>query len=906
MKINKDAFKRKADLINCIILSLIVCFVGLVITRFKYEYGSTMDWETQHYEIPNYFRTHFYETGDLFPDFAMNLGGGQNMYNYSYYGLLSPIILLSYLFPFISMKAYIQIISFLGVIASVVLMYIWLRGKYTSKVTFYATFMFTCAAPLIFHSHRHIMFVNYMPFLIMALIGVDRYFKDNKKKLMLIINVFLIIMSSYFFSIGAILATTLYAVCVYIKTQPEVKFKGFMIAAFKYAGLILTAIAMAGILLLPTLYTLLNGRSATNSVLDYRSILIPSFNGAYFMYNTYSVGLTSVIVLSIIYGFMSGMRHLRLTSTVVTIITFLPAVIYALNGTMYIDPKVLIPFLPVCTYLVASFADKMIHDVMKVHQLIKWALFANLFLILTYSGNEVELYVLDILISIYLVYIYQIKKQHVFFVVTALIALGTCIVLNVNDELVEIKDDDDCIMLEAESLADIACPDSLSDYRVGNSVLPLKNMNKSYSAGYNCATVYSSVSNKYYKNYYYNEICNENPYRNAAMQTQPDNLMFDIYMGQRYLILDREDVVPLGYELIKEEKNSLLYENKDVFPLGGVSDRVIPRMVYEELEYPMNVVALLMFNCIEDEEYEKYMDTELTDEKVDELKETALTDLREVLKEIDISSIYDKAENHIGYVNKNEIKTWIYDISVVEEELFPKKKDRYSQSITIDLDRKYDNDVIFVGFLVDNSNYLDKEKYGYGLFDSTTSGSDKSKDVIVKVNGCSNKLTNPNWKYYNNNTQFHYCLGDVGTVDRLEFTFYDGEYVLKDFNAYSMEYSTIPQMKNEIIEFNINKEKSQADVIYGTVDVTCKKGIFSLSIPYDEGFKVLIDGEETDIMLVDTAFIGCVVEEGIHDIEIIYEAPFKKYGMYMSIFGFVVFAVIVMHCIILTYKGKKD
>ena len=77
MKINKDAFKRKADLINCIILSLIVCFVGLVITRFKYEYGSTMDWETQHYEIPNYFRTHFYETGDLFPDFAMNLGGGQ-------------------------------------------------------------------------------------------------------------------------------------------------------------------------------------------------------------------------------------------------------------------------------------------------------------------------------------------------------------------------------------------------------------------------------------------------------------------------------------------------------------------------------------------------------------------------------------------------------------------------------------------------------------------------------------------------------------------------------------------------------------------------------------------------------------------------------------------------------------
>ena len=164
MKRIKEAQKNKVDIVNCVILGLIVCFVGLIITRFKYEYGSSMDWETQHYEIPNYFRTYFYETGDLLPDFALNLGGGQNIYNYSYYGLLSPIILFSYLLPFVTMETYIQVASFLGVIASVVLVYIWIRGKYTSKVAFYSAFMFTCASPLIFHSHRHIMFVNYMPF----------------------------------------------------------------------------------------------------------------------------------------------------------------------------------------------------------------------------------------------------------------------------------------------------------------------------------------------------------------------------------------------------------------------------------------------------------------------------------------------------------------------------------------------------------------------------------------------------------------------------------------------------------------------------------------------------------------------------------------------------------------------
>lgn len=894
----RSALKNKIDIINCVVLGLLVCFVGLIITRFKYEYGSVMDWETQHYEIPNYFRTYFYETGDLLPDYALNLGGGQNIYNYSYYGLLSPIILFSYLLPFISMKTYIQAISFLGVVAAVILVYVWLRGKYTSKVAFYASFLFTCASPLIFHSHRHIMFVNYMPFLILALIGVDRYFKDNKKKLMLIINVFLIIMSSYFFSIGAILAITLYAVCVYIKTQPEVKFKEFMIAAFKYAGLILTSIAMSGILLLPTLYTLLNGRSATNVAFDYKNILIPSFNGTYLLYTTYSIGLTSVIILAIIYGFISGMRHLRLTSIVITLITFFPAFIYGLNGTMYIDPKVLIPFLPVCAYLIASFADKMIHDVMKVHQLTKWALIANFVLLLTYSGEKILYYTLDILVSIYLVYLYQIKKKRYFFAITGIIAFGVCLSVNFSDELVEAKDEDGVIMEEVSELSKEICDEDFSDYRVGNSVLPLKNMNKAFSLGYNCSTIYSSVANKYYKNFYYNEICNENPYRNSSMLTQPDNLMFDIYMGQRYLILDREDIVPRGYELVKKSENVFVYENKDVFHLGYVSSRAIPMSVYEELEYPYNVIALLLFNCIEDEYYEEYTGRTLNEESLAEIKDDCLVAVSTYISPVDISKIYTAANKEIGTVRNDRINVWVHNMNENNE-----VEGRYNKKISVMLDEIYE--VLFVSFDVDNSNYLDKQGYSYGLFKKGTNGTDKSKDVIVKVNGCSNKLTNPNWKYYNENTSFHYCLGDNKPIDRLEFTFYDGEYVVNNFKAYEMYYDRISQMKKDTIEFEIDKEKSRADRICGKVDVPYDKGIFTMSLPYDEGFKVYVDGEEAKLQLIDTAFIGTCVEKGNHDILITYEAPFKKYGIYMSVFGMIVFSGIVIHSLVLTYKSRQ-
>lgn len=901
MKKVQDKYKNKADIINCVILGLIVIFVALLITRFEYEYGSAVDWETQHYEIPNYFRIYFYETGDFMPDLALNLGAGQNIYNYSYYGLFSPIILFSYLLPFVSMETYIQVVSLLGVIASAILLYVWLRGKYTGKVAFYASFMFTCASPLIFHSHRHIMFVNYMPFLILALIGVDRYFKDNKKKFMLIFNIFLIIMSSYFFSIGAILAITLYAVCVYIKTQPEVQLKKFMVAALKYAGLVFTAIAMSGILLLPTLYTLLNGRSATNSVFDYRNILIPSFNGTYFMYSTYSVGLTSVIVLAIIYGFMSGMRHLRLTSAVVTIITFLPAVIYALNGTMYIDSKVLIPFLPVCAYLIASFADKMIHDVMKVHQLIKWTLIANLLLILTYTGDAVLYYVLDIFVAVYFLYLYQIKKKRFFFAVTGFVTLGVCIGANLSDELVEIKDEDSVVMCEAEELWTEISDEDFNDYRVGNSVLPLKNMNKAYSLGYNCSTVYSSVSNKYYKNFYYNEIHNENPYRNAAMQTQPDNLMFDIYMGQRYLILDKEDIVPMGYKLVKEGEQASVYENKNVFSLGYVSDKVIPRSVYNELDYPYSVIALMVYNCVEDDAYEQYIAEELTDQDMDSIKEACIIELENYLSEINISGVYESANDKIGSVKGNQINVWIHDMG---EDL--ELEGRYNREVTVDLDKSYENSVVFVNCQVDNSNYLDNSGYSYGLFKSNVSGGDKSKDVIIKINGCSNKLTNPNWKYYNNNTNFCYCLSDNKPVDRLKITFYDGEYIVKDFNAYKMDYDKLVSIKENHMEFKIDKEKSGGDKICGTVDVLSDKGIFTISIPYDEGFSVYVDGKETQSFLADTAFIGFIVSKGTHDIKIVYEAPLKRYGLYMSYFGMIVFAGMIVHSVILTMKKKKN
>ena len=41
-------------------------------------FGANMDWISQHSVFPEYFRQQFYKTGQFFPEYAANIGGGQN------------------------------------------------------------------------------------------------------------------------------------------------------------------------------------------------------------------------------------------------------------------------------------------------------------------------------------------------------------------------------------------------------------------------------------------------------------------------------------------------------------------------------------------------------------------------------------------------------------------------------------------------------------------------------------------------------------------------------------------------------------------------------------------------------------------------------------------------------------
>ena len=147
----------------CLLAGLTLGFCYLFCFRYG-VFGAKVDWISQHSVLPDYFRQQFYETGELFPEFAANIGGGQNIYHFAYYGLYNPLLLPSYLLPSVKMSDYMMAVQLLALAASVILMYRWLGKRgFPEKICVGAAVVFLLSGPMIFHSYNQIMFVNYMP-----------------------------------------------------------------------------------------------------------------------------------------------------------------------------------------------------------------------------------------------------------------------------------------------------------------------------------------------------------------------------------------------------------------------------------------------------------------------------------------------------------------------------------------------------------------------------------------------------------------------------------------------------------------------------------------------------------------------------------------------------------------------
>lgn len=88
-----------------------------------------------------------------------------------------------------------------------------------------------------------------------------------------------------------------------------------------------------------------------------------------------------------------------------------------------------------------------------------------------------------------------------------------------------------------------------------------------------------------------------------------------------------------------------------------------------------------------------------------------------------------------------------------------------------------------------------------------------------------------------------------------------------------------------ILESNlVDIEKFDNSYITGNIDIKDNNVLFT-SIVYDEGWKVLVDGNEVETYKLLDTFLGFNIEEGHHKIEFIYNIPGLKTGIILSLLG---------------------
>lgn len=811
-------------------------FIGFVFFYTKggtFLYGSTTDFESQHYILPEYFRTLFYETGNLIPSFAPNIGAGQNIFYFAYYGFLSPLLLPSYFLPFIPMVFYVIFVDILVVLASVFLFYRWMRHYFDEKVSFFVSFLFLLSGPLVFHSHRHIMFINYMPFLLLGLIGIDHYF-EKRKSFLLIISVFLLIMTSYFYSVGGLLALLFYGIFVYLKKTEKCIWTSFWKEGFRFLSRLFTGILLASFFLLPVLFTILKGRNNMGSGVSLLTLFLPQINFNSLFYRSYSIGLTSIALFSLVSFLVSKKKEYRFLATMLFSLLIFPVFVYLLNGTLYQDAKALIPFLPLFLFLIASFTYRLFKGQFIFPSFVKIASVSAVFLVLSlpyFSDFNGMFVVIDFLLLLVSIVLFLKWKQGILFYGMTLLVAGTSFfITNQADTLISkekwLKDFPSKIDLSIQKLYE----KDQTYFRINNTLEPLSTINKIYNGSYFQTSFYSSMYNRYYNTFYYRIFENETPYRNAVITPTSKNILFDTYMGIKYKVSENSF---FGYA---ETYIPLIQKNDFVFPIGYVRKTLMSQREFLSLRYPYTVDALLRY--------------EIVSKELEDVYEPKVMPVPFLMQEVSVPFSYQKTEK--GY------------------EFTLKEKTHFS----IPLEKKEDR-ILFVMF-----DMLYSEKCSKG-------------DTEITINGVRNKLTCSSWKYHNQNQTFYYVLSSETPIENLSIEIGEGTYKIANIEMYAMEKSALQSLFKEVDPFEIDFEKTKGDNIFGSIHVK-EDGYFHLSIPYDQGFSILVDGKDVSYEKVDEAFLGFPLKKGYHEIQISFEAPFLKVGKVLSIFGICFVFLIVL------------
>jgi len=190
----------------------------------------------------------------------------------------------------------------------------------------------------------------------------------------------------------------------------------------------------------------------------------------------------------------------------------------------------------------------------------------------------------------------------------------------------------------------------------------------------------------------------------------------------------------------------------------------------------------------------------------------------------------------------------------------------------------YENDVFKVEKLENNEFVINSDLDFYVYV----------KDVYQSASAFSVKVGNEYKSISLDSNRVMYVKNDYDIGTKLEVEVTAGE-VIDIYIAY-IDLNKFVNNYNELKNNQLFIKEYDDGYIKGNIYVEDKQTLF-LSIQYNDNFNILVDGEQVDYYKLFDNFIGLDLEQGFHNIEVIYEVKGLKLGVIISIVSLVLFII---------------
>ena len=126
---------------------------------------------------------------------------------------------------------------------------------------------------------------------------------------------------------------------------------------------------------------------------------------------------------------------------------------------------------------------------------------------------------------------------------------------------------------------------------------------------------------------------------------------------------------------------------------------------------------------------------------------------------------------------------------------------------------------------------------------------------------------------------------------------------VKDALFYSCNMDNFTKIYNNLSKNIIQNTEYRDGYIKGNITVNEEKTLLYTSIPYDEGWKIKVDGQDVEYIKLLDGLIAVQLNEGNHVIEFKYKTPGLTAGISISI---VTFIIVIIREVFKKYRFTKN